>query len=472
MFSQKSGLLCIFKARLSRQIVLWIFASIVVIETVILIPSYQRREDELMNRIEDISLEIFNSIVSLTQTSMMSDDSFQIKVKNTLTKDSVILGVAIYNSEGKLIETIGEAPEINFEQLENKKILRKRSRDGKRYDIAWSADYLGINYTLIARHNASNIQTKLYEYIGRITLLVIVISIFVTLVTMLVLGETLIAPVLRLRDDLMAVGEALSKNGNQVKFYSLSVQRQDELGEVMMAFNQMFDRVSTEIEQRKQAERFLSAEQEKSEALLLSILPEPIAEKLKEGKKNIADVFAEVTILFADLVGFTHLSEKINPIQLVNLLNEIFSGFDELTDRYGLEKIKTIGDAYMVVGGLPEPRPDHAEATAEMALDMQQGIVKFNAQNNMQLSIRIGINTGPVIAGVIGRKKFIYDLWGDAVNTASRMESHGILNTIQITEATYSYLRGKYILEPRGSIMIKGKGWMNTYFLIDRAKKI
>ncbi|MGK7922646.1 MAG: adenylate/guanylate cyclase domain-containing protein [Trichodesmium sp.] len=469
MFPQISRLYAPFRARLSRQIVFWIFASIVVIETIILIPSYQRLENELLRQLEEVSGAIFNSIVSLTQTSTMSDGKFQAKVK-ALTQDSVILGVAIYDAQGKLIETIGEAPEIDFAEIANKNILRVRSRDGNRYDVAFSADYLGINYSLIARHDASKIQPELYAFIIRIAVLVIIISAFVTLVTMLVLGVTLISPILRLKDDLIAAGEALSKNGYSVKFYSVSVQRQDELGEVMTAFNQMFNRVYTEIEQRKQAEKILSNEQEKSERLLLNILPQPIAEKLKEGHKNIADGFAEVTILFADIVGFTKLSEKISPTKLVYLLNEIFSSFDELTDQYCLEKIKTIGDAYMVVGGLPKPREDHAEAIAEMALDMQQEIARFNSKNKMQLSIRIGINTGPIIAGVIGRKKFIYDLWGDAVNTASRMESHGIPDTIQVTELTYNYLKGKYRLNPRGTILIKGKGEMKTFFLVGRNK--
>ena len=471
MLPQNSELFSFFRARLSRKIVLWIFASIVVIETLILIPSYQRREYELLDQLEEVSRTIVNSIVRLTETSMMSNNKFQAKVK-TLTSDSLILGLTIYHSQGKLIETIGEPPEIDIYDLGKKNILRVRSRNGQRYDVAWSADYLGINYTLIARHDASNIQPKLYAFIGRIAAVVIVISVFVTLVTMVVLGVTLIAPVLRLRDDLIAAGEALSKNGDRVKFYSLSVRRHDELGEVMLAFNQMFNRVSTEIHQRQQAEQILSAEQKKSEQLLLNILPATIAQKLKEGNNNIADGFAAVTILFADIVGFTELSEKISPTELVNLLNEIFSGFDELTDRYCLEKIKTIGDAYMVVGGLPNPRQDHADAIAEMALDMQQIIADFNANHNMQLSIRIGINTGPVIAGVIGRKKFIYDLWGDAVNTASRMESHGIPDTIQITESTYNYLKSKYILNPRGTIIIKGKGEMKTYFLLGRYPQV
>ncbi|NES08120.1 MAG: hypothetical protein F6K22_38310 [Okeania sp. SIO2F4] len=240
MFPKISRLFSPLRARLSRQIVLWIFASIVVIETLILIPSYKRREEELLHQLEDVSGAIFNSIVRLTETSMTSDSTFQMKVK-TLTEDSVILGVTIYDSQGELIETIGEAPEIDFSDLGDKDILRVRSQDGKRYDVALSANYLGINYTLIARHDASKIQPELYAFIGRITLLVILISAFVTLVTMAVLGVKLIHPILKLRDDLIAAGEALGKNGNQVKFYSVSIQRQDELGEVMIAFNEMFE---------------------------------------------------------------------------------------------------------------------------------------------------------------------------------------------------------------------------------------
>ncbi|NEP43083.1 MAG: adenylate/guanylate cyclase domain-containing protein, partial [Okeania sp. SIO2H7] len=200
----------------------------------------------------------------------------------------------------------------------------------------------------------------------------------------------------------------------------------------------------------------------------LNILPSTIAKKLKEGEKNIADGFAEVTILFADIVGFTQLSEKTSPQELVSLLNDIFSRFDRLTDKHDLEKIKTIGDAYMVVGGLPMPRGNSAEAIAEMALDMLEEIARFNSENNLDFSIRIGINTGPVVAGVIGTKKFIYDLWGDAVNTASRMESHGIPDTIQVSEATYNILKDKYLFEERGRILIKGKGEMNTYLLLGR----
>ncbi|OCR00525.1 adenylate cyclase [Oscillatoriales cyanobacterium USR001] len=209
----------------------------------------------------------------------------------------------------------------------------------------------------------------------------------------------------------------------------------------------------------------LEIEQEKSERLLLNVLPKPIADRLKYEPGTIADSFDNVTVLFADIANFTKLSSRISATELVKLLNEIFSSFDWLAMQHGLEKIKTIGDAYMVVGGLPNPRQDHAEAIAEMALDMQQAIIRFNEKYNDTLSIRIGINTGSVVAGVIGTKKFIYDLWGDTVNIASRMESHGIIGGIQVTEATYQHLRDKYWLEKRGLIEVKGKGEMMTYLL-------
>lgn len=224
-----------------------------------------------------------------------------------------------------------------------------------------------------------------------------------------------------------------------------------------------------DITQRKQMERALRLEQEKSERLLLNILPRSIAEQLKQQQVSIANRFEEATILFADLVNFTQLSAELSPIELVDLLNQIFSAFDQLADQHGLEKIKTIGDAYMVVSGIPEPQPNHAEAIAEMALDMQQAINQIRWHGNHKLQLRIGINTGAVIAGVIGLKKFIYDLWGDAVNIASRMESHGIAGGIQVTATTHKYLKHKYTFQERGLIEIKGKGKMQVYLLTGRS---
>jgi class 3 adenylate cyclase len=234
-----------------------------------------------------------------------------------------------------------------------------------------------------------------------------------------------------------------------------------------------------EAQERKRAEESLRVEQKKSERLLLNVLPQEIAERLKSVQSLtkvhlktsgtiVADSFDEVTVLFADIVNFTEYAASISPSQLVNILNDIFSDFDHLVEQYELEKIKTIGDSYMVVGGLPIPSKDHAEAIAEMALNMQSSIQKFKRGDGSPFSLRIGIHTGQAIAGVIGTKKFIYDLWGDTVNVASRMESQGIAGCIQVTEATYLLLKHKYQFDAMREIDIKGKGIMRTYLLIDR----
>ena len=234
-----------------------------------------------------------------------------------------------------------------------------------------------------------------------------------------------------------------------------------------------------EAQERRRAEESLRVEQKKSERLLLNVLPQEIAERLKNVQSKtklhlktsgtiIADSFEEVTVLFADIVNFTEYAASISASELVNVLNEIFSEFDHLVEQYDLEKIKTIGDSYMVVGGLPIPCKDHAEAIAEMALQMQTVIQKFKRTDGTNFSLRIGIHTGQAIAGVIGTKKFIYDLWGDTVNVASRMESYGVAGCTQVTEATYQLLKDKYHLDQRSAINIKGKGEMITYLLKGR----
>lgn len=229
-----------------------------------------------------------------------------------------------------------------------------------------------------------------------------------------------------------------------------------------------YEGIVEDITKRKLTEEALRIEQEKSEQLLLNILPKAIADQLKQKPGSLAERFDEATVLFADIVGFTPLSAHTSPEELVNLLNEIFSTFDQLAEQHGLEKIKTIGDAYMLAGGLPTVRPDHAEAVAHMALDMQREIAHQAVQLNVPVQLRIGINTGPVVAGVIGIKKFIYDLWGDTVNTASRMESHGLPGCIQVTATTYHRCKEKFIFEERGVVPIKGKGDMLTYLLKGR----
>ncbi|GAB1544521.1 hypothetical protein NUACC21_71970 [Scytonema sp. NUACC21] len=222
------------------------------------------------------------------------------------------------------------------------------------------------------------------------------------------------------------------------------------------------------VTERVAVEETLRHQQEQTERLLLNILPEVIFNRLKEEPGTIAEHFTDVTVLFADIVGFTEIASQISAIQLVNILNQIFSMFDRLTEQYGLEKIKTIGDAYMVVGGLPVRCPNHAQAIASMALDMLTAIAQFNSENNQNFSIRIGIHSGPVVAGVIGLKKVTYDLWGDTVNIAHRMESQGLAGKIQVTKATYQRLRNEFTFKKRGEIEIKGKGKMTTYLLIGR----
>ena len=205
-----------------------------------------------------------------------------------------------------------------------------------------------------------------------------------------------------------------------------------------------------------------------SEGLLLNILPKAIADRLKRKEGRIAEAHEDVTVLFADVVDFTPFVERTEPARVVAVLDEIFSAFDGLAERHGLEKIKTIGDAYMVVAGLPAPRADHVEAMAEMALDMQTELPRLCGPLGLDLAIRIGMDTGPVIAGVIGRHKFIYDLWGDTVNTASRMESSGLPGRIQVTAATYERLCDRYVFEERGEIEVKGKGRLKAYLLVGR----
>ena len=209
----------------------------------------------------------------------------------------------------------------------------------------------------------------------------------------------------------------------------------------------------------------------RSEGLLLNVLPRSIAHRLKREPGVIADAHDEVTVLFADVVGFTPFTERTEPARVVGVLDEIFKAFDELAEQHGLEKIKTIGDAYMVAAGLPEPRPDHAQAMAEMAMDMHEAVARVCGPLGLDVSIRIGFESGPVIAGVIGRHKFIYDLWGDTVNTASRLESHGLPGRIQVGEAAYGLLCDRYDFEDRGEIELKGKGLKRAYLLVARRER-
>ena len=230
----------------------------------------------------------------------------------------------------------------------------------------------------------------------------------------------------------------------------------------------MFTLLALFAKQRQDALAALRIEQDRAESLLLNILPHSIAEQLKDRPQTIADQFSAASILFADVVDFTPRSEHLSAAEVVGVLDDMFSHFDALAERHGLEKIKTIGDCYMVAAGVPDPRPDHAEALAAMALEMVDAMRPGKVMGDLGMELRIGINSGPVVAGVIGRKRFLYDLWGDAVNTASRMESQGTAGRIQVTRNTYELIKDEFECEPRGTVSVKGKGEMDTWYLVGR----
>ena len=245
-----------------------------------------------------------------------------------------------------------------------------------------------------------------------------------------------------------------------------------DLTEVLARVHNMLEVRLLHLETKKLYDQVV-AEQKVSERLLLNVLPPSIAERLK-GRPEvmidgftevIADSFKEVTVLFADIVGFTEFSEGVSAEVLVSVLNDIFTRFDDIADNQGLEKIKTVGDTYMAAAGLPIPVADHAIRAAYMALDMLDAIERFNQCSGRELKMRIGIDSGPVVAGIIGKHKFFYDLWGDVVNTASRMESHGVAGRIQVTDSVRQQLTELFLLEDRGVIEVKGKGRMRTWFL-------
>lgn len=306
-----------------------------------------------------------------------------------------------------------------------------------------------------------------HDTLRYLVLVTVVVGLVFGGVTLLLLEKLVLYRLARLSREVTEIGGVGDLSAR------VAMPGTDELSRLTGSINGMLS--ALEANARRQSQQKAALEQakaaaerahERSDRLLLNILPRTIADQLKEHEQLIAEHFEEVTVLFADIAGFTPLAARLPPAELVGLLNRMFSSFDQLAEQHGLEKIKTIGDAYMVVGGLPAQRPDHARAIARMALAMTHTVRQFVADNGEPFQLRIGINTGPVIAGVIGKKKFSYDLWGDAVNVASRMESSGEPGRIQVSEASYSLLARDFLLEERGLVAIKGKGAMKTYWLI------
>ena len=345
--------------------------------------------------------------------------------------------------------------------------------DGKNYFVQVEPfrDSKGIDWLVVVIIPEADFMSQINAN-TQTTILLCLATLILAILLGILTARLIIRPVERITTASEAI--ALGNLNQQVEVSSIV-----ELGKLANVFNSMTRQLKDSLDALHLANEELEArveqrtgelrqEKEKSELLLLNILPAEIADRLMRTNESPAEHFEEATILFADIVGFTSISARIEPLQLVAGLNQIFSAFDRLTEKHGLEKIKTIGDAYMVVGGLPVSRPDHCEAIANMALDMQAYMQEVENIFGESLQVRIGINTGSVIAGVIGIKKFIYDLWGDAVNVASRMESHGKPGYIQVTDATYHKLQNKYLLEPRGTIEVKGRGEMMTYWLLGR----
>jgi adenylate cyclase len=257
-------------------------------------------------------------------------------------------------------------------------------------------------------------------------------------------------------------GEVLFRDADLPIWFTSTMLALNVIGTGAVAFTLL----ATFANQRNSALTALRAEQEKSESLLMNILPSSIAERLKAATRPIADHFESASILFADVVDFTPLAQRLPPAEVVGILDQLFSRFDALVERHGLEKIKTIGDCYMAAAGVPDPRPDHARRAALLALDMRDTVATSGVAGHSGVEMRIGINSGPVVAGVIGTKRFLYDLWGDAVNTASRMESQSTPGEIQITRATYELLKDEFVCRRRGTILVKGKGQMETWYLL------
>jgi class 3 adenylate cyclase len=308
----------------------------------------------------------------------------------------------------------------------------------------------GLNWTLLSRIDVGEVLTPVYEF-EHTAMLWSVIAILFTVAVALITTDRLLKPIFALvtAADRMSAGDLAAR---------VHVHSKDELGVLSSTFNKMAESI-----RRNMA--IIEDKNRENENLLLNILPSPIAERLKSGETVIADNHSAVTVLFADIVGFTKLSASREPSEVVALLNGLFTQFDASAKKHGIEKIKTIGDAYMAVSGLPVPNPDHTKQMMEMALDMLAAVKSYAVQLQLPIAIRIGINSGPVAAGVVGTTKFIYDLWGDTVNMASRMESSGMPGAIQVTRIVWERLSSEYPFEERGAIEIKGKGLCETWLL-------
>jgi class 3 adenylate cyclase len=308
----------------------------------------------------------------------------------------------------------------------------------------------GVKWGLITEIDSSEAFAPVYQ-LARDLMIVGAIALLVVIVTGAWLSRSLLGPLRELTAGVrrFAAGDTAAH---------VPVRTRDEIGQLCAAFNGMIDDIS-------EKNVLIENKNRENEELLLNVLPAPIANRLRGGEQGIADGFAEVTVAFADLVGFTAMSSDMPPANVVSLLNGLFTRFDDAAHELGIEKIKTVGDAYMAVCGMPVPVPDHAERMVRMAIRMVHITREHAMEHHVEMKLRVGINSGPVVAGVIGKSKYIYDLWGDTVNLASRMESGGMPDTIQVTRSVYEKLKDEFVFESRGTIEVKGKGGVEAWLL-------
>lgn len=387
--------------------------------------------------------------------------SNQLKSYNPLLKE-----VIIYNSDGKTINN-----SYNISSIVTKVKSAGKYEIRNDYNTLTRYIYIDLLEDNLKPTDPSKIVALTYDlnFLNSELNNTILASVIYSIVSILILMILLFFISGRITKPVLELNETVKYFSNNDFSHRADISHKDEMGELALEINHMAETIQIHtfnLEQLiKQRTRELETERNKSEKLLLNILPESIAKRLKDRNEVIADNFNEASVLFADLVGFTKISAMISPQKIIDFLNKLFKKFDELVDKYGLEKIKTIGDSYMTAGGVPIPDRNHLEATANFALDMMNVINTINNKNKTNLRLRIGIHVGPLVAGVIGTKKFTYDLWGDTVNTASRMESHSIPGKIQVSNFVFDKLKDKFTFEERESLIIKGKGKMKTYFL-------
>ncbi|MBO1351636.1 MAG: adenylate/guanylate cyclase domain-containing protein [Hormoscilla sp. GUM202] len=458
MSAQQKGRWQLSTGRLSKKVVFWVFTGVVAIEAILLIPSVWRREREFLSQISEVSAGKVAVIKKITEKQIY-DEELLAEVKKLQELEPInlsgklqhiIVGGVLYKYDGSLVGTFGEKPELSFDDVKGAKVLNLRSPDGDRYDSAWTPDMMQKSYTLILRQDTSSVKLELKAFIFRIAGLVAIISVFVTAGTWIALNPLVITPIIRLRNDLIGAGEAISNDKEHPNFYSASVQRQDELGDVIAAFNQMFRQITEAISDRKRAEANLAStnrELEKSNRLIRQVfgryLTDEVVENLLSSPSGLklGGEKRKITILTSDLRGFTAISERLSPEEVVKILNFYFEYMADAITKYQGTIDEFLGDGILVLFGAPTAREDDAQRAIACAVEMQLAMEPVNAKMKAwglaPLEMGIGINTGEVVVGNIGsEKRTKYGIVGSNVNLTYRIESYTTGGQILISEQT------------------------------------